>query len=64
MKLIYVRWKDVRSFLRSIDEPVSSAFQIIIHKKWQSFRCNKPSKLNLAGGRWVYEVEIPEEMIT
>jgi len=60
MKLVYVRWKDVRAFLRSIDEPVSMGFQIIICTKWQKF---KPSKLNEAGGRWVYEVSIPEEMI-
>lgn len=61
MKLVYVRWKDVRAFLRSIDEPVSSAFQIIIRKKWQRLQ---PSKLNKAEGLWVFEVDIPEEMIT
>ena len=54
MKLVYVKWKDVRAFLRSMDEPVSSEFQIIIRTTWQS-----PPR-----SRWVYEVEIPPEIIT
>jgi len=56
MKLIYMKWKEVKAFLSSIDEPVSSKFQIIISTKLQN-RYPLPV-------RWVYEVEIPEEMIT
>lgn len=53
MKLIYVKWKQVKAFLRSMDEPVSSEFQIFIRKKWIAYpRCI-----------WVYEVEIPVDMV-
>lgn len=57
MKLVYVKWKHVKAFLGSIDKPVSKVFRIIIRSKWLD--CPGPQP-----GRWVYEVEIPEEMIT
>ena len=55
MKLIYTKWKQVKAFLRSMDEPISSEFQIIIRTKWQN-RDPFP-------GRWVYEIEIPVDMV-
>ena len=50
MKLVYTKWKDVKSFLSSIDKPVSMAFSIHISLRWLS-------------GRLVYDVEIPREFI-
>jgi len=49
MKLVYVKWKDVRSFLRSIDEPLGE-FTIVISPR-------------ILAGRRVYDVEIPQEYI-
>ena len=57
MKLVYVEWKKVKAFLASMDEPVSTEFQIIIRTKWQP-------NIGPIPARWVYEVEIPVEMIT
>lgn len=57
MKLVYTKWKEVKAFLASMDEPASSEFQIIIRTKW--VHCPGPQP-----GRWVYEIEIPVEMIT
>lgn len=60
MKLVYVKWKAVKAFLASMDEPVSSEFQIIIRTVWQT----PDYKMGLKGkGRWVYEVEIPVDMV-
>ena len=59
MKLIYVEWKMVKAFLASIDEPLDG-FQIIIRTKWQDRKGDR----EILPGRWVYEVEIPVEMIT
>ena len=61
MKLIYLKWKQVKSFLASMDEPVSREFQIIIRTVWQSqdWMRNRNNP-----GRWVYEIEIPVELIT
>jgi len=50
MKLVYTRWKDVRKFLRSIDEPLGE-FTIVISSR-------------ILAGRRVYDVEIPKEYIT
>jgi len=51
MKLVYTRWKDVRKFLASIDEPLGE-FTIEI------------SPRIVPSGRKVYDVEIPQKMIT
>jgi len=70
MKLIYLEWKWVKAFLASMDEPVSSEFQIIIRTKWQGKtplgRGRPPglvTKSKEFGGRWVYEIEIPVDMV-
>ena len=50
MKLVYTRWKDVKKFLASIDEPLDE-FTIVISPR-------------VLAGRRVYDVEIPKEYIT
>lgn len=50
MKLVYTRWKDVKKFLASIDEPLGK-FTIVI------------SPRILPSGRRVFDVEIPRELI-
>ena len=54
MKLVFTRWKDVKSFLVSIDEPVSDVFCLKVSKIWQR---------KYAWQKYVYEVEIPREFI-
>jgi len=49
MKLVYTRWKDVKKFLSSIDEPLGK-FTIVISPR-------------ILDGRRVYDVEIPREFI-
>lgn len=60
MKLVYVKWKQVKAFLASMDEPVSSEFQIIIRTMWQT---PDPKMGKKGKGRWVYEIEIPVNMV-
>lgn len=60
MKLIYVKWKAVKRFLASMDEPFSSEFQIIIRTVWQT---PDPKMGKKGKGRWVYEIEIPADML-
>ena len=61
MKLVYVKWKEVQKLVRELDDPEYGEFEMVIRCVWQRF---KTSKLNKAGGRWIYEVELPVELIT
>lgn len=49
MKLVYTRWKDVKKFLASIDEPIGT-FTIKISPR-------------ILANRRVYDVEIPRDLI-
>jgi len=61
MKLVYVKWTQVKAFLGSMDEPVGDVdFQIIIRTVWQ---LPAPMKGKPGKGRWVYEIEIPIDMV-
>jgi len=60
MKLVYVKWKDVQKLIKDLKEPESSEFELSICTKWLSDdKC-----WGGGAGKWVYEVELPEEMIT
>jgi len=56
MKLVYTRWKDVKKFLRTIDEPLGEfIIKISVRKEFSEIGLEMLT---------FYDVEIPQEYIT
>lgn len=58
MRLVYVKWKELKAFLRILDKPTSTDFKLIITTHWQ------PPNIEGQMPRLVWHVEIPQEYIT